>query len=80
MGRHCPPAFAREAGEGCRAVARRAKAGPASASFGSASHTEPLRDLRVHPPEHEIPRSILFDPLYPCVTISYKSVARYETR
>src|SRR5262249_22635924 len=32
-----PPAFARAASEGCRAVARRAKAGHLSASFGSAS-------------------------------------------
>jgi hypothetical protein len=36
----CPPAFARAASEGRRAVARRAKAGRASVSYGSASHAD----------------------------------------
>jgi len=33
-----PPAFAREASEGCHAEAQRAKAGARFASYGSASH------------------------------------------
>jgi hypothetical protein len=38
-----PPAFAREASEGCHAEAQRAKAGAQLASYGSASHAEPAK-------------------------------------
>jgi len=33
-----PPAFAREASEGCRARSPKGEGGPPSASYGSASH------------------------------------------
>src|SRR5215467_14127159 len=58
LDRYYVGAFAREAREGCRAGARRAKAGHVAASYGSASH-EVLRDVRVYPPKPRIPRSIL---------------------